>query len=425
MIKKIMNNDYIFSVVAKIITVITGIIYSILYSRYLGAELRGTASVITNYAEMASLIMCLGVYQAYPFFKKKNKKDIYLEYINYIFGMLCIYILVASIIAIYMSHISNIYVFASLLAPVLMAIKQLNYVVMIENPKLRNTASIKLELFDILFLIILMLCTKVNYIYCIIFLITKNIVYLIIAISNLKINITKIRPTLRGIMPYIKYGFIPMLTVILMEINYKIDVLMLEKMNVSMVDIGIYSLGVMLAQKIWLIPDALKDVLLSKLAKGREANEVARISRFSFTITIALIIIMIIIGKPLITVMYGSEYSSAYLVTLIILSGVLGMTFYKLIYSYNVVNGHKNINFIILSFTALINIIINYLLIPKNGMIGAAIASLVSYCFCGIVFLMYFCYKTKINIFNMICIKKDDIKSISKIIRRNNNVSKI
>ena len=213
-------------------------------------------------------------------------------------------------------------------------------------------------------------------------------------------------------MPYIKYGIVPMLTVILMEINYKVDIIMLDRFYVSTTDIGIYSLGVMLAQKIWIITDALKDILLSKLAKGRTVDEVSKVTRISLFITILIIIGVICFGKPFIVLLYGKEYSGSYLVTLIIMAGVVGMVFYKMVYSYNVVNGHKNINLILLGIAALLNIIVNIVAIPHLGSLGAALASLVSYSICGIAFLMYFCIKTQTPIRNMLLINKNDIKMI-------------
>lgn len=360
---------------------------------------------------MISLVLCLGVYQAYPYFKKEFKKDIYIEYINYIFGLLVLYIIIACILILNIDFDITTKI-SIILAPILMGIKQLNYVVLIENSKLRNTSNIKLDIFDIVLLAVLMVFTKANLVLCILFLIVKHLVFLFIAISNLQIKISDIRPTLKGIMPYIKYGIVPMLTVILMEINYKVDIIMLDRFYVSTTDIGIYSLGVMLAQKIWIITDALKDILLSKLAKGRTVDEVSKVTRISLFITILIIIGVICFGKPFIVLLYGKEYSGSYLVTLIIMAGVVGMVFYKMVYSYNVVNGHKNINLILLGIAALLNIIVNIVAIPHLGSLGAALASLVSYSICGIAFLMYFCIKTQTPIRNMLLINKNDIKMI-------------
>ncbi|RJE48973.1 MULTISPECIES: polysaccharide biosynthesis C-terminal domain-containing protein [unclassified Dehalobacter] len=416
-IRKLTDNAYVFSMLARIIGVMTGLVHSILYTRYLGAELRGEASVILNYAGLISLVLCFGVYQAYPFFKKKTGQDIYREYINYVFGLFFLYIIISAILIFLLDLPTDLKV-VTLLIPLLMGIKQLNYVVLIENPKLRNTASIRLDLFDIAFLVILMIFTTANYFLCITFLIVKHLVYFIIAVSNLKIKVKTIRPNLKGISPYIKYGIVPMVTVIFMEINYKVDVLILQYFNIDMAQIGIYSLGVLLANKLWMIPDALKDILLSKLTKGRTAEEVVKISRISFFMMLLFILAAVFFGKPVICLLYGAEFSGAYFVTMILLAGVLGMVFYKMVYSYNVVNGHKNVNLVLLGIAAILNVSLNIILIPSYGIMGAAAASFASYIVCGISFLVYFCLKTRTPLLDMLIIKRKDIKMIFNFIKK-------
>jgi hypothetical protein len=136
-----------------------------------------------NYAGLISIVFCFGVYQAYPFFKKKTGQDIYKEYINYVFGLFFFYVIISSAIIFLMDLPTDIKV-VTLLIPFLMGIQQLNYVVLIENPKLRNTAGIRLSLFDIAFLAVLMIFTTANYLLCITFIIIKNLVYFLIAVSN-------------------------------------------------------------------------------------------------------------------------------------------------------------------------------------------------------------------------------------------------
>lgn len=411
------ENAYIYSVFAKVVSIMIGLVHSILYTRYLGAELRGEASVIMNYAGLISLVLCFGVYQAYPYFKNKTGKDIYIEYINYIFGLFLLYIIISTTL-IFCVHLQTNIIVITVLIPLLMGIQQLNYVVLIENPKLRNTASIRLDLFDIAFLAILMIFTKANYLLCITFLIVKNLVYFAIAVSNLKIKFRTIRPSLKGISPYIKYGIVPMVSVILMEINNRADVLILQYFNIDMAQIGIYSLGALLANRLWIVPDALKDILLSKLAKGKTKEEVAKVTRISFCVMILFIIGAVIFGKPVIWLLYGAEFSGAYLVTMVLLAGVLGMVFYKMVYSYNVVNGYTNINLILLGVAAVLNVLLNILLIPIYGILGAAAASFISYIVCGISFLAYFCIRTNSPVLEMLIIKRRDIDMMLKYLKR-------
>ncbi len=417
MIKKLTENAYVFSVFAKFFSVLSGIIYSILFSRYLGAGLRGSASIINNYADIMSILLCLGAFQAYPYFKQRDKIDIYESFINNVFALMLVYFVAIIPLAILFRH--NLYfVIALLLAPVWMASRQLNYVVLVENPKLSNIGSMILDISDLVMLVILMLFTKANIKWCITIVATKQVIFFIICIKNTLYRKYKFKPSLKGVLPFIRYGFVPMITIILMEINYKIDVLMLEWFHISTVTIGIYSLGVMLAQKVWMIPDALKDILLSKLVGGKGAEEVAKVSRISFFITMACEILILIFGKPLIRILYGSEYESAYYITLIICAGVIGMVFYKMIYSYNVANGHKNVNLVLLGISACANIILNAITIPFFGSYGAAFASLISYFICGMGFLIYFNKKTGIRIRETVLVRRDDLLLLKeKLIR--------
>ncbi len=416
-IKKIVNNDYLFSVISKIVSVATGLIYTVLYSRYLGKELRGTASVINNYAEIIMMILCFGVYQAYPYFKKTKPGNRYNEFINNAAGMFLFYALIACVFLITVRPSANVFVI-TVSVPIMVAVRQFNYVVLIENPKRINIMQIVVDVFDIVFLTVLMIFTKSSYFYCILFLLTRTGVSFIIAVSNLKVPLKTIRPTLKNVWQYVKYGFVPMLTLLLMEVNYKVDIVMLERMSISNAEIGVYSLGVMLAQKLWMIPDALKDILTGKLAHGRTAQEVCKITRVSLFVTAGCIIGMIIFGKPLINIIFGAEYEGAYRVFLNISLGVLGMVFYKMIYAYNVVNGHKNINFVLLFVAAVSNVVLNYFFIQKMGINGAAIASMISYSVCGISFLIYFIKDTKQPLKSLLLIKKDDIGQLKGFIRK-------
>lgn len=411
--KGLIENEYIYSVIARVIGVVLGLVYSILYSRYLGTELRGEASVVTNFASLSSLALCMGIYQAYPFFRKKQEQDIrelYIAFINKTLGLCLVYAVICGCIALFLPLSSGRKI-AFILMPFMVGIKLLNYVVLIEHPKIRNTASIYLFLIDIAVIVGLMIFTTANLIFCYGFLIVKEMLYFIIAFHNAGIAFSELHPTMRGLLPYIRYGWIPMITVILMEVNYKVDVLMLEG-QVSPGDIGIYSLGIQLAERLWLIPDALKDILLSKLTKGQGADEVARVTRISLVTMLICIAMAIIFGRLFIVLLFGEEYRDAYEIMLVILVSVISMVFYKMIYSYNVANGRRVVNMTILAVAAVANVGINLVLIPIMGTMGAAVASLISYSVCGITFLVYFVVTTHIPIHKMLFVTKKDMKAI-------------
>jgi len=415
-INNLSNNAYLFAIVTKVLSVVLVMLYSIVYSRYFGPEIKGTGDVVLNYADFIKIIACLGMYQAYPYFKKCRGIEVYSEFINNTFGMFGVYLALAiiSVLVIKPSLMTSAII---ILVPIMYAIQQLNYVVLVERPKTRNSAQVLLDSIDIVIVVILMFIFQASEMLCIVYLIVRHLIHLIVAVINLKVSIISIRPTLKMARKYISYGWIPMLTILFMEINYKADIIMMEGFSVSRASIGIYSLGLTLAQKIWLIPDALKDILLSKLANGKSLDEVKKVTRLSLFVVVVFIILLAIIGKPAIVLLYGHDYEDAYLVLLILLVGVLGMVFYKMIYSYNVVNGKRIINLVLLGIAAAINIVVNAVLIPPLGMIGAAIASTLSYFLCGILFLFTFCRKNSVRFKDMVLINKEDIDNLKSIFK--------
>ena len=418
---RIANNAYVYSVFSKIVCVGLGMIYSILFARYFGAQYRGEAAVILNYVSLFDVILCLGIYQAYPYYKKntakEEKESFRRSFINDTMGLFCLYSVICVILAIFWQGEAD-YRILFLMLPFAFLVKMLNYVVLIDTPRIRNRASMILYLIDIFLLILLFIIyPKINIYICFGFLIIKQIYYAVIAFTNTQLKIFEIRPTISKEIPkYIRYGWLPMLTVLMMSINYKIDTIMLDHYSfITKVDIGIYALGVGLADKIWIIPDALKDILLSKLANGKDKSEVEKICRISLAITLICILGIAVLGKPLIRLMYGEEYIDSYGVTLIIVMGGIGMVFYKMIYSFNVINARRVENLVLLVISALFNVIMNLILIPSYGIIGAAFASLISYLVCGFMFMISFIRYTGSSFKKLILLQTEDIEMLKSL----------
>ncbi|MDR4969424.1 MAG: hypothetical protein RG740_07380, partial [Acholeplasmataceae bacterium] len=75
MIKKILNNPYILSVLSKVSAISIALLFTVFFNRYLGVELRGAAAVILNYATILSLVFGFGIYQEYANIKAKNDES--------------------------------------------------------------------------------------------------------------------------------------------------------------------------------------------------------------------------------------------------------------------------------------------------------------------------------------------------------------
>lgn len=291
---------------------------------------------------------------------------------------------------------------------------------LVEHPRRRNTSSLIISLSEIVLLIAIWLFWDASVSSVLTYYVCTVITNLIMSYINLRYNPLRVRFSLRRIVEFIKFGFIPMLVYLCMSINYKIDIQMLKLFdNVSYADIGIYGTGVSLASKIWMIPDAVKDILLSKLVKnGKGEREVAKVLRIGLFVCAISIVALVVLGKWAILLLYGEEFELAYYVMLIMLVGVMGMIFYKMVYSYNISKGKRIVNLIFLGLAAIANIIGNAILIPLYGILGAAVMSVISYLLCGICFLVYFHHVSQIPIREILFLQKEDVAILKNFFRK-------
>lgn len=415
-IRKIVNSDYIFSVISKMLGVVIAVVYSVFYNRYLGASLKGEAAIISNYVSLISSLACLGMYQAYPFYKKKEGTVFY-PFVN---TMTSVYflLLLLSVFAFFAFPDTNInFRIALIMVPVQAYIRHINYVVLVETPRRMNISSIVLNIFDLLLIIGFWLFTQASYQHLVYILIIQMSFSLALSYSNLKVDAKQLRFTLKTFFKYAKFGIVPMITLFLMTINYRVDILMLEHAPaVTSKMIGVYSVGIALAEKIWLIPDALKDILLSRLCNGKGDYEVARIIRISLFITLVLVVAVAIISPVFVKYVYGEEFIGAETITTIMLVGVIGMIFYKMVYVYNIANGHRVVSLLFLGIAALLNVFGNWLFVPVGGIYAAAWCSVVSYTICGICFAVYFHHVSKVSYLELLFLKKEDVQAVRSMI---------
>ena len=83
--------------------------------------------------------------------------------------------------------------------------------------------------------------------------------------------------------------------------------------------------------------------------------------------------------------MFGSEFQQAEFIYYVLLPGIIADLAYRILYAYlKSVNEINNL-IVINSISLILNIVLNFILIPKFGIYGAAISSLVSYIFRSIV----------------------------------------
>lgn len=415
-IKRLLGNEYIYSVVTKLITILIGIVQSVLTARYLGAQLKGVNTYISSIASIGSIVITFGMHQAYPYYRKKYGKDaIYQDFVSLIMLIYTILMVAAISLCIFIPTTLELKA-VILLIPMLGYSRIVAYITLVETPNLRNTWWTVISILDVIYVALLWAFTSRNILLGISVLVFADAVKCIVYTSILRVKPKFSKKLFTLLIDLLKYGFFPMIALLMTTLNYRIDVLMLKRYNfITDSMIGVYSLGLSLSDKIVLIPDTLKGVLVSKLAKGAKNEEVAKVCRIGFWTSVLLCVLIIASGKLLISILYGEEFEGAYSIIIITAWGLLSVVYFKLIAQFNIVNKKQFLNVLLLSIAIVVDVVLNLLFIPILGIVGAAIATSIGNIVCGIVFVIYFCKKTGIPVHHMIVLQKSDFKYLKAI----------
>lgn len=414
----LLKNWYVFSILSKIALVVIGLANSVMTSRYLGAELKGETAYISSIVTTAAIFTSLGLHQAYPYFRKKEGKEKLLSpYMTNVIALHAVYFIICITVCFIVKDIETKVVL--LYIPISSYHRVCNYVAVVEKPNRIQFWNVVVEIFVILVVAIMMFIIPKSFAIAVFILVAVEIMMSIICTLYLHPKVLIEYLSIRELWKYGKYGFMPMISLLLSTMNYRVDTIMMKQMNcISTAQLGVYSIGIALAQKVLLIPEAVKTILLSKLSRGRGADEVAMAMRFCFPVALITCMAIVALGKPFVNLLYGGEYSGAYEVTIATMIGIISIMFYKMIATYNNVNNLQYLNVKYLSISVLVNIGMNAILLPTLNIIGGALASTISYTICAVLFIISFKKRTSINVRDMIILSKDDIRMIKRLVTR-------
>lgn len=412
MLLKIVKNDYFLNLFNKIYVVIMGVFSTAFLTRYLGIELRGDFSYVIQINSMVILVLSMGLNQSYSYYYRKLNRKIYSEFLNIYSFQLVIYLCVFVGLSFWIRKFSILYFYVCLLIPFSVMNMQMESAMAVENIRLKIKVHIFNATLKMVIYAILYFCIS----YKNLFLPIMATIVIELITSSIYIISMRIKPNIINIKfvflkKALSFSWLPMITMLLNTLNYNIDILFLKHLSTT-IDLSLYATAAGIMNYVWLIPDAFKEVLISRVARSDKINTVTLSIKISLLSMIILNIGFILFGKVIIRVLYGSEFINTYGLTIILFFGGLSMVVFKIIGVVFLAEGKRLFNFLILLVSVIINVIANLITIPRYGMYGAAISSVLSYSLCGLTFLIYFAKQKNIKITDIIFLNLVDIKKI-------------
>lgn len=152
-------------------------------------------------------------------------------------------------------------------------------------------------------------------------------------------------------------------------------------------EVGIYAAAVRVAEVWYFVPGIICSSLFPAIVNAKlkdeqtYRNRLRRLYLFMVAIAVIIAIPMSILSKPIIVILFGSGYlASVQILQIYIWSGV-GLFLTAAVNQYLLAENMVKTIFLVNLVSMIINIALNFLLIPIFGLSGAAVASLISY-FC-------------------------------------------
>ena len=417
MVKKLFRSDYILSLCSKFFIMFFGFISLIFLNRFLGADLKGEYSSLLNYVTIISAVLQFGISLVYPRFKRKNIKNCYYTFISLSIIQAIIYALITTLI-IMVAQLDAKVIFVCIMSVIAILTTQLRYINMVENLKRNVFVVFMMSFLNCVITIAAFLLLERNLHVALLIYIIKDLV--MIFLYAIKIDYRKLfkKEYVKYYYPILREGFFPMLASLLVMLNYKIDIVMLDSFSVDYGSIGIYSLGLSISEYLWVIPDVFKDVVQKRTAKDNAIETINFSLRCSSTFIILAFVVLLILNKQLFILLFGNDFAESFSVTMILIVGVYSMVYYKIIGQLFISDGRSKQYFLILLAGVIANVIVNCLTIPYYGIYGAVIASVVSYCGIGAVFLIMYCRCYGASLKDVLLLKKKDFAKVKKILKK-------
>jgi O-antigen/teichoic acid export membrane protein len=173
--------------------------------------------------------------------------------------------------------------------------------------------------------------------------------------------------------------------------------------------LGLYVVAVSLAERLRMLPDSIATAFLPRLANEIASRQlqVPVIFRYTTTVSVGSMLLVAIIGSPVVLLIFGKDYYGMLPSFLLLLPGIAVGSGNSVLASDLAVRGKPKYSIWTGYMALVVNVILNFVLIPFMGIAGAALASCISYVGSGALWLIFYQRESRIPLKEMIPRWKD------------------
>lgn len=404
-------------------------IYGILLARVLGPDLKGEYAIALLIPSFLISFFDFGVGQGAVYYYRRGVYSIQKTVSSVLvfaitIGLLIVFVLLLCLPALQrifpVVHSDTIFIVAILYFPFLLIQQYVGLLVLsVGHIKTYNIIMLFKELAYLLFILYIYLNVIQNLNVILIAYVAINSISIISMFCVLlRKNTFKISMiSFEAIKEYIKYGYKISLLSIVNYLHYKSD-LYLVSLFLTAGDVGIYSLSISLAEMLWIIPNSSSNLLfIDEATKSEKIDSIDKTrlnAKILFYIVIVCGVLLALIGYPAIKYIYSEKFIESFIPLLILIPGNISFSLFKMFGNMVAANGNPEKLVIASLIAAIINIILNIIVIPRVGIIGAALVSTLTYSLAAIIILKFYAQIKRLTIKNTVMINQDEFAFVKE-----------
>lgn len=179
------------------------------------------------------------------------------------------------------------------------------------------------------------------------------------------------------------YGLRAYIVALLTFLVLRLDLLLVERLKGS-ADAGQYSIAISIAEVVTLPAIVTATILFPRLSGMPDCKQRGRMTSragvVAAIVTLAASGVVVLIAQPLVEVVFGPEFLPSVEPALWLLPGSIAFAVYSVVLSYYYSIGTPTVTIYVPAAGLVANIGLNVILIPVYGIVGAALASSLTYC---------------------------------------------
>ena len=184
--------------------------------------------------------------------------------------------------------------------------------------------------------------------------------------------------------------------------------------------LGHYAMASAAAELLLIIPEAVTTPLMKRLLQQDAGmDKITPLAlRLTATVMLGACLGMALIGQWLIVTLFGAEYQPAYPALLALLPGLLGLCYASILRLDLLGKNRPGTVSLMMGAGAALNLVLNLILIPTWGIVGAAMASSIAYLAVTVAMLVLYCRLSGVALGQTLIVLPSDFAPLRQMLQR-------